>query len=109
MSWWHRWQESDSVKYSLGIFCPPSTCAELGKNAPLDPSPSSAISAGGSLGFSMRALFCQRDSRRYQAPAQIPATTIKTIATRAIAPPNLGDDHPRPPTHSANKMAAPIS
>src|SRR5215469_11430781 len=83
MSWWQRWQETDSMKNLLGIFWPPYTCAELGKNAPFGPSPSPSIDAGGITGFSMRARFCQRVLRRYQAPALAAATTANTTATRA--------------------------
>ncbi len=53
------------MKNLLGMFWPPRTCAELGKKGPFDPSPSSSILAGESVGFSMRALFSQRAVRKY--------------------------------------------
>src|SRR5207237_10934025 len=63
MSWWQRLQESDSMKNLLGIFFPPNTWAELGKNGPLGPSPSSSMVAGEVGGLSMRARFSHREWR----------------------------------------------
>src|SRR5436309_3735741 len=50
-SWWQRSHAFDSMKYFAGISLPSSVCAELGKNAPLGPSPSPFISAGASSGL----------------------------------------------------------
>src|SRR5215831_8368912 len=105
MSSWQRLQESDSMKNLLGIFWPPYTCAELGKNGPFGPSPSPSIDAGGIAGFSMRARFCQRALRRYQAPAPAPAMTANTTVTRA----RDGNRLELFPVRSASRIPTPVS
>src|SRR5215469_1617839 len=105
MSWWQRLQESDSMKNLLGIFWLPYTCAELGKNGPFGPSPSPSIDAGGIMGFSMRARFCQRALRRYQAPAPALAMTAHTTATRA----RDGNSLELFPLRSATRIPIPAS
>src|SRR4029078_8670283 len=97
------------MKNLLGIFFPPSTCAELGKNGPCGPSPSASMEAGGIAGFSMVRLFCQRDWRMYQAPADRPTSTrrhtrARPTATAVLEPARplhqLANAIPTPPTES---------
>src|SRR5712692_12063068 len=107
MSWWQRWQESDSIKNLLGIFLPPNTCAELGKNGPLGPSPSPSTLAAGINGFWMRARDCQRESRRYRAAIPKTTRTARQIVTLTIARLVPEGNQPRLPAQSANKIPAP--
>src|SRR5581483_282678 len=105
MSWWQRLQESDSMKNLLGIFCPPYTCAELGKNGPCGPSPSLSIVAGEFAGFFITALLRQRAVRRYQHPMPNPAIPVRQAVTRNAAIPAPLRSQPRPPAQLANKIA----
>src|SRR5581483_3435667 len=105
MSSWQRLQESDSMKNLLGIFCPPYTCAELGKNGPCGPSPSLSIVAGEFVGFFITALLCHRAVRRYQHPIPNPAITARQAAIRSAAIPAPLPSQPRLPAQLANKIA----
>src|SRR5664279_935567 len=79
MSWWHRAQASDSMKNFAGILRLPATCAELGKNIPLAPSPSSSMESGALEEFRM--MYCLlHDCRVYHEPALTPTATMRKAA-----------------------------
>src|SRR5215469_7626513 len=92
------------MKNLLGIFCPPYTCAELGKNGPCGPSPSPSIAAGESGGFAITALFCQRAARKYQQPDPRPASRTKQITRRAAVARLPAPNQPRLPAQTASRV-----
>src|SRR6266568_3266362 len=63
-----------------GIFRLPATCEELGKNAPVGPSPSSSIDSGATDGF-LIAYCLLHVWRRYHEATEIIAATKSTAVT----------------------------
>src|SRR5438309_554906 len=80
MSSWQRAQASDSMKNFAGILRLPATCAELGKKAPVGPSPSPSMVRGATEGFWI-ANRLLHDSRRYHEAAPIMIVTISIATT----------------------------
>src|SRR5437588_10790950 len=80
MSTWQRWQASDFMKYCEGMLIACLVCAELGKNFPLEPSPSRSMESGGISGLMMRLARASRQptSRTNQRPRE----TAKAKTTR---------------------------
>src|SRR5215469_14104399 len=92
------------MKNLLGIFCPPYTCAELGKNGPRGPSPSPSIAAGESGGFAITALVCQRAVRKYQQSDPMLASRANPIARRAAVGTAPAPNQPRLPAQTASRI-----
>src|SRR4051812_41821472 len=106
MSSWQRLHESDSMKNLLGILSAPFTWAELGKNAPCGPSPSSFMLAGGIEGFLIRERVCHV-LRTYHDPTLRPANTVRHTMPRTKAEHNPRPIQPRFPSRSALSNATP--